>query len=410
MRVLRTIRKAEYSELVALFFIQGAALGMWFVPLSTVLDAHGLGAVKPFAFAASALAAFISPLFFGAMADRHASPVKVLRGLALATATTMALASTAIKLGWNPWLVLAIIQMHALCASPMFSLASSIAFARLADAKMEFGPLRAMATFGWMAGCWLVSALGADASSLAGYAGAMMWLLVAAVTFFVPSLEKVKLAGHVSWHERLGLDALTLLKNRDHRVVFITTALFCIPMCAFYPYAPVHLRALGFGHTSAWMTLGQVTEITSMLSLGMLLIRWRLKWIFACGLGFGVLRFGLSAISTKAGLLTGILLHGCSYTLVFITAQIYLDQRVDPAWRARSQALMTLMNSGMGNLLGYLGTGWWFSACTNPLGTRWRQFWGGLALAVILVLIHFLISYRGQGVGFHRAKASEPII
>ena len=50
--VLRTIRKAEYAELVALFFLQGAALGMWFVPLSTVLDAHGLHAIKPFAFAA----------------------------------------------------------------------------------------------------------------------------------------------------------------------------------------------------------------------------------------------------------------------------------------------------------------------------------------------------------------------
>src|SRR5262249_6530985 len=70
---------AEYIELVVLFFVHGAALGMWFVPLSTVLDGHGLHAIKPYAFAASAVAAFVSPLFFGAMADRHASPVVVLR-------------------------------------------------------------------------------------------------------------------------------------------------------------------------------------------------------------------------------------------------------------------------------------------------------------------------------------------
>jgi len=43
--VLRTIRRAEYAELVALFFIQGAALGIWLVPLSTVLDANGLHAI-----------------------------------------------------------------------------------------------------------------------------------------------------------------------------------------------------------------------------------------------------------------------------------------------------------------------------------------------------------------------------
>src|SRR2546428_13958616 len=100
VRVQRTTRRAEYLELTTLFFIHGAALGMWFVPLSTVLDAHGLRAIKPYAFATSALAAFVSPLIFGAMADRHASPVKVLRGLAAATAAAMALAASAIKLSW----------------------------------------------------------------------------------------------------------------------------------------------------------------------------------------------------------------------------------------------------------------------------------------------------------------------
>src|SRR5437762_6986405 len=104
----------------------------------------------------------------------------------------MALASTAIKLGWRPWLVLALIQLHALCSSPTFSLSSSIAFARLADARNEFGPVRAMATFGWMAGCWVVSALHADTSTLAGYSGAVMWLLVAAFTFFLPAQERLK--------------------------------------------------------------------------------------------------------------------------------------------------------------------------------------------------------------------------
>src|ERR1035437_3557915 len=158
--MLRTVRKAEYAELVVLFFLQGAALAMWTVPLSTVLDAHGLHAIKPFAFAAMALAAFISPLIFGAMADRQASPVVVLRGLSLATPAAMALASTAIKLGWNPWLVLALIQVHALCSSPTFSIASTIVFARLADAPKEFGPIRAMATLGWIAGCWTVSQIG----------------------------------------------------------------------------------------------------------------------------------------------------------------------------------------------------------------------------------------------------------
>ena len=165
---------------------------MWFVPLSTVLDAHDLQAIKPYAFATSALAAFVSPLIFGAMADRHASPVKVLRGLAFATAAAMAMACTAIKLGWNQWLELGFIQLHALCSTPTWSISSTIVFARLRDSKTEFGPIRAMATVGWMGGCLLVSAMNADTSTLAGYSGAATWLAVAAFTFFLPSVTPPK--------------------------------------------------------------------------------------------------------------------------------------------------------------------------------------------------------------------------
>jgi MFS family permease len=401
--VLRTLRKAEYFELVALFFIQGSALGMWFVPLSTTLDAHGLHDIKPLAFACSAIAAFISPLIFGAMADRHASPVKVLRGLSFATAIAMALASTAIQCRWSPAIVLALIQLHALCSSPTWSISSAIVFARLADAKKEFGPIRAMATVGWMLGCWLISAFAADASTLAGFSGAVMWLVVCGWTFFLPVLETSRAVANLSWRERLGLDALRLLKNRDHRVVFIIVALFAIPLCGFYPYTPPHLRELGFSHTSAWMSLGQVTEIICMLTLGALL-NFRLKWIFAVGLGFGVLRFALSALNTKAALLAGVTLQGASFTLVFITAQVYLDQRVEPAWRVRAQALMSLMNSGVGNLIGYLGVGWWLAANTKNDVTRWPLFWSGLAASVAGILVYFLFAYHGLRGGGSRME------
>ena len=72
--MLGTLRKAEYAELMILFFIQAAGMAIWFVPLGPILDAHGLHDIKPYAFASVAVAAFISPLVFGAMADRHAPP------------------------------------------------------------------------------------------------------------------------------------------------------------------------------------------------------------------------------------------------------------------------------------------------------------------------------------------------
>ncbi len=386
-----------YAELTALYFMQGAALAMWFVPLTTVLDAHGLQAIKPFAFATAGLAAFISPLFFGAMADRQASPLTVLRGLALATAISMALASWIIERGSNPWLAVAAIQLHALCSSPAWSIAATVVFSRLRDARSEFGPIRAVATMGWMSGCWLVSALNADASTRSGYFGAIAWLIVAGITWLVPGKDAPRLPGAVTLRERFGLDALALLKNGDHRVVFITAALFNVSMAAFYPYTPPHLRELGFSHTSFWMSLGQVTEIVAMLALARLLTRWRLKWIIGLGIFLGVVRFGLSALDERAWLLVGISLHGASYTLVAITAQIYLEQRVDPAWRARAQALMSLMVGGAGNLAGYLGAGWWFARTAAGTGQNWPIFWTGLAAASGVVGAYFLFAYHGRG-------------
>ena len=50
--MLTTLRKAEYAELMILFFIQASGMAIWFVPLGPILDAHGLHHIKPFAFAA----------------------------------------------------------------------------------------------------------------------------------------------------------------------------------------------------------------------------------------------------------------------------------------------------------------------------------------------------------------------
>ena len=377
-------------------------MAIWFVPLGAILDAHGLREIKPFAFAASAVAAFISPLLFGAMADRHVPPTKVLRGLALATATMMTLISTAMRGHWNAWLILVLIQIFYFSYSPMFSISTALVLARLDDAKKEFGPIRALATFGWMCGALLISALSLDRSAYAGYLGAVLWLLVALFTYYLPALEIPKSAEHLAWHERLGLDALTLLKDPTVRVVFIVTTLFNIPLAAFYPYAPTHLHDLGFRHTSAWMSCAQITELIAMFGLAWLLANWRLKWIFAAGLGLGVARFVFSAMDTKSSLLVGVTLHGASFVLVFITAQIFLDQNIAPAWRNRAQALLTLLNGGIGNLIGYLGSGWWFTACTTRSGTDWRLFWGLLAAIVTAVLIYFLLAYRDQG--FKRSK------
>ncbi|HEY0455831.1 MAG TPA: MFS transporter [Verrucomicrobiae bacterium] len=387
----------EFVLLSGLLFVHAMGLGAWFVPLATVLDAHGLQSIKPYAFATSAIAALISPLIFGGMADRHFAPVRVLRWVCAATGLAVALAGFGIQQHLNPWLVLALIQLQALCLAPTWSLSSSIVLGRLNNPQRQFGSIRAFGTLGWMTGCWIVSALRADASTSACYTAAIFWGLVAAYTFLLPAVPPLQSAAPLTWREMFGLDALALLKIRDHRVVFLTAALFSIPLAAFYPFTPTHLHEFGLERTSAWMSLGQVTEIITMVALARLLGFWRIKWSLAAGLGFGLIRYALCAMNSKSWVLIGVTLHGFAFTMFFITAQIYVDQRLDPAYRARGQALYTVMVSGLGNLFGYLGTGWWFRACRRGGTEDWTLFWGVLAGVITIVLLWFMFTYRGRG-------------
>ena len=395
----RADARIRFAKLGAFFFIQWMGFAAWMVPLTLVLNAHGLQLIQPFAFATTAVGAILSPLFFGALADRKMGPTPVLRGLCLATAATMGLASTAIELGWNPWLVLALIQVFALFVTPTVSLATTIAMSQLEDPRRQFGPIRATGTIGWIAGCLLISAIKADASTLAGFVGAGIWTVLFGLTYMLPNVAPPPSAQQLTIRERLGWDALVLLRNPDHRTVFLVGMLFVIPLASFYPYSPPQLRDLGFERAAAWMSLAQTTEIIAMFGLGTLLAHFRLKWILGAGLAFGLMRYLFSAFNTPGWVLLSVTLHGFTYTLYFTTAQIYLNERIETAWRARAQALLSLMVAGVGHLVGYLGGGMWFQFNSTGDGTNWSLFWGFLAVLIAGVAVYFVVVYRGKRSG-----------
>lgn len=390
-----TFLKAPASKrflLCALFFIQAHAIALWYVPFSTILKANGLEAIIPLAFACSAIAALFSPMISGTLADRHIPAERVLRWLALGIATFLTLTFLAIQHRWGPGWVLAFLLCQHLFSAPTWGLASGIVLASLRDPQHEFGPVRVWGTFGWaVAGLFVSFILVADQSPRAGYCAAAVWLGVAAFTWCVPSVPPRATVGGHRWRDFLGLDALVLLQNRDHRAVFITSALLAIPLAAFYPYAIVHLGDVGEPRAAAAMSLGQVSEVAAMYLIGPLLARFGMRTLMIAGMSFGILRYGWLALDSHAWVLAGVALHGACFCLFYIPAQIYLEQRIEPAFRLRAQALLTVMTGGIGNLLGYLACGWWRATAIG-----WPVFWGGLAVAVAVVLGYFVATYRGR--------------
>jgi MFS family permease len=246
--------------------------------------------------------------------------------------------------------------------------------------------------------------LNADDSVVSGYAAAIMWGVTVALTYTLPKYDRLALPKPKrSVREMLGLDALPLMAHPDHRVVFITAALLNMALSAFYPFTVLHLESLGLKNVTVIMSIGQITEILTMYSLSAILNRVRLKWIFLAGIGFGVLRYGLFALDTVPALITGIFVHGLCFTLFFVTAQIYLEQRIPPEMRARAQAMLTLMMSGIGNLFGTLGSGWWWKACRIGEQTDWPSFWKGMTAQIALVFLFFAVAYKGR-----KREGAEP--
>jgi MFS family permease len=130
------------------------------------------------------------------------------------------------------------------------------------------------------------------------------------------------------------------------------------------------------------------------------MIRFRLKTLLMWGLGLSVLRFGLSGYAGINGgvawHIVGIALHGVCYTIYFITAQVYLDRRVDPALRGQAQGLFSLMTAGIGPLVGALFCAWLRSACVDENGAGWQSFWWVLTSIIAACWVAFGLLYRGE--------------
>ncbi len=148
------------------------------------------------------------------------------------------------------------------------------------------------------------------------------------------------------------------------------------------------------------MTIAQVLEIGGMLLLGSILARYRVKTVLSVALALSVLRFAMSAwagvVMTIGWHIAGVALHGLCYTLYFITAQVFLDRRVDPGMRGQAQGLLAMMSGGLGPLAGAMVCGWLRHHFVSEDGAGWEWFWGILAAMIAVCLAVFLSLYRGQ--------------
>ncbi|MDP3851586.1 MAG: MFS transporter [Luteolibacter sp.] len=383
------------------FFLQGMTPGLWLPALTNILGARGLDAWVPAVFVVSPVCALISPLIGGALADQRMAAERLFAWSSLLSAVALFAAFAVLDADWNPAWFVSLLGLYSLFAGPQWGVLATVSLTHLSHGERQFPLVRVGATIGWVVGGLMTSfVLRADTSPLAGYASAIVRLLAGLVAFYLPHTPPLGVRG-TSLKARLGFGAFSMLRQSDHCVFFVVTALFSIPLSAFYMYGPEFLKVLGDAHPAGTMTLAQVLEVGSMLLMGLVMTRFRVKIVLSWALGLSVLRFAMSAWAGTSGLIgwhiAGIALHGMCYTFYFITAQVFLDRRVDPGLKGQAQGLLAMVSGGLGPLIGALVCGWMRQYYVTPDGNGWDWFWGVLAAMIAVCFALFVVLYRGRG-------------
>lgn len=384
-------------RLCALFFIMGMGPGMWIPGLTNIIISTGWGHQwVAMAFLILPIASLLSPLFSGALADQKIAAEKLGGWLCVASALTMSAAFFCLRHDLSPWYFMSLFFVTSVIAAPMWNLVITVAMTHLPRPDLQFAQVRLWCTLGWILGGWIASlVLHADASPIAGYAGAVCRLVLAALLFLSPHTPPRGVS--TSWRSLLGFDAFRLMRQKDMRVLLIASAVVSMPIASFYMHTPDHLRDLGDQRSTFTMSFGQWSEVATMAVTGWLMLRFKIKQLLIVGLGFCVLRFMIFAYAGHQHMMFGmwiaIATHGICYTLFFVTGQIFLDQRVEPGMRGQMQGLLGLMTNGIGTLLGTLGLNWLHRHTVERNGD-WGLYWSVLAVFCLVCLIWFARAFQ----------------
>ena len=391
--------KWVFAAIWLVFFLQGMGPGMWMPALTNILGSMGLREWVPWAFIVSPVCALVSPLIGGALADQRVPANRLFVWSTVVAALGLLAAFWVLEAGWHPLWFLGFLGISSLAGGPAWGLLATVSMTHLRHGERTFPLVRVGATIGWIAGGLITShLLLSDTSVLCGYVSAGVRMAAAFAALLLPLT--LPLGRATSWKSRLGLDAFVLMKQRDHLVFFLVTAIYSIPITAIYMYAPEFLKVLGDPRPTGTMTIAQVLEVVSMFALGAMMTRMRVKALLMWSLGLSVLRFALSATAGWTGMigwhLGGIALHGMCYTFYFITAQIFLDRRVDPGMKGQAQGLLSMVSSGLGPLMGALVCGWLREHLVADGVHGWDAFWMSLSAMAALCFVVFGLFYRGR--------------
>jgi nucleoside transporter len=371
------------------------------------------GADMSMAYSTQSWGAIIAPFFVGLIADRFFNAERVLGVLHLMGAVLMfAMYQSNEVAEFYPYVL-----GYMVVFMPTLALVNSVSFAQLSDPSAQFGKIRVWGTLGWIVAGLMISyvfAWDSQANIENGFL-ANTFLLCSGVSlllglycFTLPSTPPTGKGKKVVLRDIVGLDALSLLKQRNFLIFFISSVLICIPLAFYYQNANPFLTEIGVENATGKMTIGQMSEVLFMLMLPIFLNRFGIKITLLIGMFAWVLRYVLFAFgSADEGiimLLVGIALHGICYDFFFVSGQIYTDQKAGKDVKSAAQGLITFATYGVGMLIGFWLAGKITDSYVLDQGHSWTEIWLFPAGFAAIVLILFAVMFKSEKSVYASAK------
>ena len=253
--------------------------------------------------------------------------------------------------------------IHCLAYVPTLSIANTVAFTHITDAKGEFGLVRMGGTVGWILASWPLFFIlqgVAEENAMAYKANVFLYagvveIVLAAFCLTLPNTPPRK--GDGTQPFLLFLESFKLLKHPFIAVLFVVTFIDAAVHQCFFIWTDGFLRDR-VGIEAKWimpiMSIGQIAEIGTMAVLGFFLknLGWKLTMTFGI-LGHFV-RFGVFALMPdNAPVVIAInVLHGICYAFFFATVYIFVDEFFPKSMRSTAQGMFNFLIFGMGPFVG----------------------------------------------------------
>jgi len=384
-----------------MMFLEFFIWGGWFVTMGTFLsqsfNATGLQLAN--AYETQSIGAIIAPFIIGLIADRYFSAQKILGFLHLIGAFLLYMAGSSNEFSsFYPFVL-----FYMILYMPTLALVNSVAFRQMRDPSKEFPPIRVFGTVGWIIAGLVIGFLGWESENLLAYTfylTASASAILGIFSFTLPSTPPTADKGDYSIKKILGLDALSLLKDKNYLIFFISSILICIPLAFYYQHANQFLNELGMSRAAAVMSLGQISEALFILLLPIFLKRYGIKITLIIGMLAWAIRYVLFAygdVGEKSWMLIlGVILHGICYDFFFVSGQIYTDNKAGEQFKSSAQGLITLATYGLGMLIGFRSAGYITDQYVVGEGHDWTQIWMIPSNFAILVLIFFVLTFKNE--------------